>query len=100
MLSSATTGLRAPSRATCACGMVQPAHRRQGIGRALLGAARAACPALGVTDLLLICEAAAADGLRFAEATTSGLRFAEHHMERAGDSAGTPAFDTPHLGIQ
>jgi ribosomal protein S18 acetylase RimI-like enzyme len=82
------------------CGMVHPAYRRQGIGRALLGAARAACPALGITDLLLICEAAATDGLRFVEASATGLRFAEHHMERAGDSAGTPAFDTPHLDIQ
>src|SRR5690242_3274572 len=36
------------------CGMVDPAHRRHGIGRALLAEARAACPALGVSELLLI----------------------------------------------
>ncbi|HEV2235647.1 MAG TPA: GNAT family N-acetyltransferase [Ktedonobacterales bacterium] len=81
------------------CGMVHPAHRRHGIGRALLGAARAACPALGVTELLLICEAASVDGLRFAEAVAARARFAEHHMERAAELAGAPAFATPALAI-
>lgn len=80
------------------CGMVHPAHRRRGIGRALLAEARAACPALGVSELLLICEAAAADGLRFVAAAATGLRFAEHHMECA--SASAPVFTTPPLDIQ
>jgi ribosomal protein S18 acetylase RimI-like enzyme len=83
------------------CGMVDPARRRRGIGRALLGAARAACPALGVSDLLLICEAASVDGLRFTEEEVGASpRFAEHHMEREADLAGAPAFDTPRLDIR
>jgi ribosomal protein S18 acetylase RimI-like enzyme len=82
------------------CGMVHPAHRRRGIGRALLGAARAACPALGIADLLLICEAASVDGLRFTGAVAAPARFAEHHMECAAALAGAPAFDTPRLDIR
>jgi ribosomal protein S18 acetylase RimI-like enzyme len=82
------------------CGMVHPTHRRRGIGRSLLSAARAACPALGVTELLLICEAASADGLRFADAVATGLQFAEHHMERDAHIPDAPSFDTPRLDVQ
>ncbi len=82
------------------CGMVHPTHRRRGIGRALLAAARAACPTLGVTDLLLICEDQSVDGAPFTRAASNGLRFAEHHMERDANLAGVTAFDTPQLDIQ
>jgi ribosomal protein S18 acetylase RimI-like enzyme len=82
------------------CGMVHPAARHCGTGQALLAAARAACPALGVSDLLLICEAQSADGVRFATAASTGLRFAEHHMERDAELAGAPTFSTPRLDIQ
>jgi ribosomal protein S18 acetylase RimI-like enzyme len=82
------------------CGMVHPGHRRRGIGRALLSAARAACPALGVSDLLLICEEASADGLRFADAVATGLEFAEHHMERDAQALGVPPFVMPRLDIR
>src|SRR5689334_22635242 len=40
------------------CGMVHPRHRRRGIGRELLEAARAACRRTYLERLLLICEEA------------------------------------------
>jgi ribosomal protein S18 acetylase RimI-like enzyme len=82
------------------CGMVHPAARHRGIGQALLAAARAACPALGVSELLLICEAQSVDGVRFATAASTGPRFAEDHMERDAVLAGAPAFTTPRLDIR
>jgi len=79
------------------CGMVHPDRRRRGIGRALLASAHAACAALGVARLLLICERASASGQAFVAALAAPsqadasahapaprltLAFAEHHMER------------------
>jgi mycothiol synthase len=80
------------------CGMVDPAYRRQGIGRRLLAAAREACPPAGVTSLLLICEAASDSGQAFTRAVGGSPQFAEYHMEREdGDatSRSDPAGTTP-----
>ena len=62
-------------------GMVHPAHRRQGIGRALLGAAMDECRRRGALGLTLVCEAAAPSGLAFAEAVGAVYTDAEHRME-------------------
>jgi ribosomal protein S18 acetylase RimI-like enzyme len=62
-------------------GMVHPAHRRQGIGRALLGAAMDECQCRGAPGLTLVCEEAAPSGLAFARAVGAVYREAEHRME-------------------
>jgi ribosomal protein S18 acetylase RimI-like enzyme len=63
------------------CGMVAPAHRRQGIGQALLNAALAACHADALADILLICEEVSASGRAFAAANDGSQEFAEHRLE-------------------
>lgn len=67
------------------CGMVHPAHRRNGIGRALLAAALAECRGRGVSNVLLICEDASAPGRAFAAAAGGRLAFAEHRMELSAE---------------
>jgi len=63
------------------CGMVAPEQRRRGIGGSLLAAARAACKAHGVEEMLLICEDASSAGKAFLAAHGSHQEFAEHRME-------------------
>jgi ribosomal protein S18 acetylase RimI-like enzyme len=64
------------------CGMVHPAHRRQGIGRALL---RAALDSAGrrpaATRILAICEDTSAAGRAFVAAAGGTHAFSEHRME-------------------
>lgn len=62
------------------CGMVHPAHRRRGIGRALLVAALAECRRRGASDCLLVCEDASASGRAFVAAVGARYRFSEHRM--------------------
>lgn len=64
------------------CGMVRPERRGQGIGRALLAAARTACQAHGIARLLLICEAASGSGREFVARVGAWLAASEVHMER------------------
>lgn len=61
--------------------VVRPARRRQGIGRALLDAARAQCRARGHDALLLVCETASASGRGFVAALGAAPRHSEHRME-------------------
>jgi ribosomal protein S18 acetylase RimI-like enzyme len=63
------------------CGMVAPAHRRKGIGRALLAAATDACRRATVYRLLLICEDASHSGQGFVRAIDAAHSFSELHME-------------------
>lgn len=65
------------------CGMVHPAHRRRGIGRALLDAALAACRERYARRVLVICEDASASGhaLLAAALPAARLDFKEHRME-------------------
>ena len=65
------------------CGAVLPAYRRQGIGRALVGAACQALRARGAGSILLICEDASASGRAFVAAEGGQLRHKELHMECA-----------------
>ncbi|MDQ2809266.1 MAG: GNAT family N-acetyltransferase [Chloroflexota bacterium] len=63
------------------CGMVHPRYRRQGIGRALLDAAVAACRARAVRELLLICEAGSVGGQALAAQAGATYQFGEDRME-------------------
>jgi ribosomal protein S18 acetylase RimI-like enzyme len=63
------------------CGMVHPAHRRHGIGRALLDAVAAEAERRGTRELLVICEDASSDGRAFVTSTGARYRFSERRME-------------------
>jgi len=64
------------------CGMVHPAYRRRGIGRALLDAAReSARRRLAVLRLLVICEDASAAGRAFVATAGGRHSFSENRME-------------------
>jgi len=65
------------------CGMVHPKHRRHGIGRELLEAARAACRRDAVERLLLICEESSRSGQAFVATIGATREFAELHLEMA-----------------
>ncbi len=62
------------------CGMVHPASRRQGVGRALLSAAIEECKHAGANRLVIICEEASQSGKAFMSAVRAEYRFAEHRM--------------------
>jgi ribosomal protein S18 acetylase RimI-like enzyme len=62
-------------------GIVHPAYRRRGIGRALLDAAVRECRHRGASGLTLVCEEAAPSGQAFAQAVGAAYRDAEHRME-------------------
>ncbi len=69
------------------CGMVHPAYRRRGIGRALFRAARdSAKRRLAAIRVLLICEEASATGRAFVAAAGGTHSFDEHRMEIAAAS--------------
>jgi ribosomal protein S18 acetylase RimI-like enzyme len=61
--------------------VVHPEHRRQGIGRALLGAVQQEGRRRGVSSLLLVCEEAAPSGVAFARAVGAEHQFSEYRME-------------------
>lgn len=64
------------------CGMVHPAYRRRGIGRALLRAALASARRRpSATRVLVICEDASAAGRAFVTAAGAVYSFSEHRME-------------------
>lgn len=61
-------------------GMVHPDHRREGIFRALLTAARTECRLHGVQRLVLICEHSSSSGKAFVEAIKADYDTSEHEM--------------------
>lgn len=64
------------------CGMVHPAYRRRGIGRALLGAALASARRrLATLRVLAICEDTSAAGRAFVAAAGGKHSFSENRME-------------------
>jgi mycothiol synthase len=73
------------------CGMVHPAYRRRGIGRALLDAARSEARARGKSSILLIGEDASPGARALAAAVDAPREFAEHHMELQGPGPQPPA---------
>ena len=82
------------------CGMVHPAYRRRGIGRALLAAALDESRRRAAQELLLICEAASSAGQAFAAAAGGDAAFAEHHMELAASAIPPAAPADPRLQIR
>jgi ribosomal protein S18 acetylase RimI-like enzyme len=62
-------------------GMVHPAYRRRGIGRALVAGVVSECRKRDVAEFLLVCEEASIDGCAFAVAIGARYRFAEYLMQ-------------------
>src|SRR5690348_10951585 len=72
------------------CGMVHPAYRRRGIGRALLEAALASARRrLATLRVLVICEDASAAGRAFVAAAGGKHSFSENRMETTTPPART-----------
>jgi ribosomal protein S18 acetylase RimI-like enzyme len=64
-----------------ACLIVHPSHRRRGIGRALLAAARSECQRRGLPGFVLVCDEAARSGPAFVVAAGGRYRSAEYRLE-------------------
>jgi ribosomal protein S18 acetylase RimI-like enzyme len=62
-------------------GMVHPAHRRRGLGRALLDEVRAVCRETGAQALIITCDDDSALGKAFLEAVGARYRLSEYAME-------------------
>ncbi len=74
------------------CGMVHPAYRRRGIGRALLDAALASARRrLATLRVLVICEDASAAGRAFVAVAGGQHRFSENRMETAATPPAHPS---------
>ncbi|GAC1423275.1 MAG: GNAT family N-acetyltransferase [Ktedonobacteraceae bacterium] len=61
-------------------GMVHPEHRRKGIARLLLQAAKEEGRHSGIEQLVLMCERASTSGTAFAHAIHAHLDYSEHEM--------------------
>lgn len=61
-------------------GMVHPDHRRRGIFRALLAAAKEECINRGINKLILTCEHSSGSGQAFVQAVAAHHAFSEHEM--------------------
>ena len=72
-------------------GAVDPAHRRAGVGSALLERAVSLVGLRGGSSVLLVAPRATDAGRRFAEARGAAFDHAEHHMALDGPPAGPPA---------
>ena len=70
------------------CGGVHPAHRRKGIGTALLEAAKEECRERGSLNVLLVCDEAGESGKAFARALGLEYRFSEYSMRLDPSSVG------------
>jgi len=71
--------------------LVHPDHRRKGIGRALLEAARAECRRRGLGRVLMVSEESSCAGPSFAQVTGGRYRFSEHLMEVEPATASLPS---------
>ena len=80
-------------------GMVDPDHRRRGVGRALLEAARAECRARGGGKLIVAVEEVSASGRAFAASVGARFSFAEYSMEldRRSIDQGRPRIEALRL---
>jgi ribosomal protein S18 acetylase RimI-like enzyme len=70
-------------------GLVDPAHRRRGLGRALVAATRDELRGRGLSRCLLVCDEAAPAAAAFCAAVGAAFRFAEYRLDL--DEARAPA---------
>lgn len=70
---------------------VDPAHRRRGIGSALVAHALGIAARRRYPSVLLVTPRATDVGRRFAESKGAVFHHAEHHMELTGEPVGPPA---------
>jgi mycothiol synthase len=82
--------LQGPDAALEVSGLVHPAHRRRGLGTALLGAVRAAGRGRGLPGALLTCDEAAPAGAAFARAAGAAYQSSEYRLAWSGPGAGAP----------
>jgi len=68
------------TREKAVVGTVHPEHRRKGIARLLLQAAREEGRHSGIEQLVLMCERASTSGTAFAQAIHAQLDYSEHEM--------------------
>ena len=73
-------------------GMVDPAYRRRGIGKCLLGAAQNECRLRRAENFLLVCEESSASGIDFTRTIGAQYEFTEYLMQ-LDTAALPPAFD-------
>ncbi len=78
---------------------VHPDHRRQGIGRTLLDAARMECMGRGVSRWYLVCERGSQAGRGFVDAMGGRYRYSEYRMafEQTGEEFAPPPSGSIHL---
>ncbi|HLZ07019.1 MAG TPA: GNAT family N-acetyltransferase [Chloroflexota bacterium] len=69
---------------------VDPAHRRRGIGRRLLDAARLQCSNRGQKSWILVVDEAAASGRAFVRAVGGSYQSSEYRLELARDRVPAP----------
>ncbi len=81
-------------------GMVHPAHRRRGVGRALLEAAKAECQLRGEHELIVATEERSESGKGFVEAMGGRFRFAEYMLELDANAVDRSRPREPALRLQ
>jgi len=64
--------------------IVDPLYRRQGIGRALMGAAKESCRRSGIQQFLLVSEDKSISGKAFAESFGEQCRYSEYRLRLGG----------------
>jgi ribosomal protein S18 acetylase RimI-like enzyme len=60
--------------------IVHPQHRREGIGSALLGAAKGFCKEHSAQEFLIVCEDKSSSGLAFIDSLDIQYKFSEHRL--------------------
>jgi len=65
--------------------IVDPQHRRKGIGRALLDAAKDSCKRRGIQQFLLVSENKSVSGNAFAEALGGKCQYSEYRLRLEGE---------------
>jgi len=76
--------------------IVDPQHRRKGIGRSLINAAKESCKRMRLREFLLISEEKSTSGKAFAEAIGAEYRYSEYRMKLERKPP-KPSQDSIHL---
>jgi ribosomal protein S18 acetylase RimI-like enzyme len=81
-------------------GLVHPAYRRQGVGKALLQAVRTVQEQAEIAELLLVCDHTSPTGGAFAEAMGGRYTMSEHQMLLDPSSITRPYLWRPELQVR